>query len=939
TTTVEYGTVPIHADPSKAATAQYTYTFAGWDPEIVPATADATYTATYTQTVNSYTITWKDDDGTVIDTTTVEYGTVPIHADPSKAATAQYTYTFAGWDPEIVPATADATYTATWNMTLKRYTITWIIGDMVELEEYAYGATPSHADPVKEATAEFTYTFSGWTPEITTVTGDASYTANFTATKRSYTITWKDDDGTVINTTSVEYGTVPTHADPSKAATAQYTYTFAGWTPTVVAVTGEATYTATYTETVNKYMITFVDEDGTELQSSEVAYGATPEYTGETPTKAATAEFTYTFKGWTPEIAAVTGEATYTATYTATVNKYTIKFVNYDGIELQSSEVEYGAMPAYNGEAPTKPADAQYTYTFTGWTPEITAVTGDATYTATYASTLNEYTIKFVNEDGTELQSGEVEYGQTPVYNGETPTKEATAQYTYTFAGWTPEITEVTGETTYTATYSSTVNKYTIKFVNEDGTELQSSEVAYGATPAYTGETPTKAATAEFTYTFSGWTPEIASVTGDATYTATYTATVNTYTVIWKNEDGTVLETDENVPYGTVPTYDGATPVKPGDAQFSYIFDKWTPAVAEVTDDATYTATFTTATNTYTVTWNNYDGTELEKDENVAYGTVPEYNGETPTKPADAQYTYTFAGWTPEVAAVEGNTTYTATFTATVNEYTITFVNEDGSVLQSSKVAYGEMPEYNGVTPAKEATAQYTYTFDCWTPAIVSVTCDATYTATYTATVNKYTIKFVNYDGTVLQSSEIAYGDTPAYAGETPTKAPTVDHTYTFAGWDPEIAAVTGEATYTAIYNEAVRLYTIKFVNEDGTELQVIDVAYGDTPVYTGETPTKASDGLHRYIFKGWDPEIATVTGDATYTATYTEYLLGDVDLSGTVTAVDALLAMRHAMSIITLTGQQFINADIDGDGEVTANDAILIMRNLVRIIGKWTLQ
>ena len=939
TTTVEYGTVPTHADPSKAADAQYTYGFSGWTPTVVAVTGDATYTATYTQTVNSYTITWKDDDGTVIDTTTVEYGTVPIHADPSKAATAQYTYTFAGWDPEIVPATADATYTATWNMTLKRYTITWIIGDMVELEEYAYGATPSHADPVKEATAEFTYTFSGWTPEITTVTGDASYTANFTATKRSYTITWKDDDGTVINTTSVEYGTVPTHADPSKAATAQYTYTFAGWTPTVVAVTGEATYTATYTETVNKYMITFVDEDGTELQSSEVAYGATPEYTGETPTKAATAEFTYTFKGWTPEIAAVTGEATYTATYTATVNKYTIKFVNYDGIELQSSEVEYGAMPAYNGEAPTKPADAQYTYTFTGWTPEITAVTGDATYTATYASTLNEYTIKFVNEDGTELQSGEVEYGQTPVYNGETPTKEATAQYTYTFAGWTPEITEVTGETTYTATYSSTVNKYTIKFVNEDGTELQSSEVAYGATPAYTGETPTKAATAEFTYTFSGWTPEIASVTGDATYTATYTATVNTYTVIWKNEDGTVLETDENVPYGTVPTYDGATPVKPGDAQFSYIFDKWTPAVAEVTDDATYTATFTTATNTYTVTWNNYDGTELEKDENVAYGTVPEYNGETPTKPADAQYTYTFAGWTPEVAAVEGNTTYTATFTATVNEYTITFVNEDGSVLQSSKVAYGEMPEYNGVTPAKEATAQYTYTFDCWTPAIVSVTCDATYTATYTATVNKYTIKFVNYDGTVLQSSEIAYGDTPAYAGETPTKAPTVDHTYTFAGWDPEIAAVTGEATYTAIYNEAVRLYTIKFVNEDGTELQVIDVAYGDTPVYTGETPTKASDGLHRYIFKGWDPEIATVTGDATYTATYTEYLLGDVDLSGTVTAVDALLAMRHAMSIITLTGQQFINADIDGDGEVTANDAILIMRNLVRIIGKWTLQ
>ena len=107
------------------------------------------------------------------------------------------------------------------------------------------------------------------------------------------------------------------------------------------------------------------------------------------------------------------------------------------------------------------------------------------TYTAQFDSTVNEYTIKFVDEDGTELQSSEVEYGQTPAYTGEAPTKEATAQYTYTFAGWDPEIVEVTGEKTYTATYSSTVNEYTIKFVNEDGAELQSSEVEYGQTPAY----------------------------------------------------------------------------------------------------------------------------------------------------------------------------------------------------------------------------------------------------------------------------------------------------------------------------------------------------------------------------------------------------------------------------------------------------------------------
>ena len=425
---------------------------------------------------------------------------------------------------------------------------------------------------------------------------------------------------------------------------------------------------------------------------------------------------------------------------------YHIRFLNDDGTVLQESDIESGATPVYEGATPVKDATAQYTYTFTGWDKPIVAASEDIDYTAVFESTLRSYTVTWVNGDGTTLVEESYKYGATPIYKGSEPTRPATAQYEYTFKGWTPEVVAVSKDAAYTAVFEQTLRSYTVTWVNWDGTELDKETYNYGTTPIYKGSEPTRPATAENTFTFSGWSPAIAAVTGDITYKAQFNSTGQTYTVTWKMDDGSVLAT-ETYAYGDLPNY--TDPVKPATAQYEYTFKGWTPEVAAVSGDATYTAVFEETLRSYTVTWVNWDGTELDK-ETYNYGTTPIYKGSEPTRPATAQYEYTFKGWTPEVVAVSKDATYTAVFEQTLRSYTITFVV--GPVNYPVTVEYGtpmnalmaglwaEAQAEYGFTQDIEGNYQYSdginiYTFTGWDKEIPeTVTGEAEYTATYTTT-------------------------------------------------------------------------------------------------------------------------------------------------------------------------------------------------------------
>ncbi|MCR5457857.1 MAG: hypothetical protein K6F14_07255 [Clostridiales bacterium] len=627
------------------------------------------------------------------------------------------------------------------------------------------------------------------------------------------------------------------------------------------------------------YTITWINANGEELEVDEnVPYGTVPTYDGEEPTMEHNPQYTYFFAGWDKEISEVTGYVTYTAIYDSIVNEYTVTWVNYDGSELQVDEnVEYGTSPYYNGLAPERESDKQYRYSFSGWDKEIDIVEGDVTYTATYDSIVNEYKVRWLGEGDELLAVYDVPYGTSPTYTGPEPTKEGNKEFSYVFLGWTNGVTvwdgdidPITGDTIYSVVFESVVNEYTVTWIGDGGEELEVDEyVGYGTIPTYDGVTPEKSPTALYTYTFTGWDKDIDIVEGDVTYTATFKQKDREYTVTWQNPDGTTLKTD-SVAYGKVPAYTGDTPTQNATAQFTYIFAGWDETPSAVTKDVTYTATYDSTINKYTVTWTNFDGSVLEVDTEVVYGTTPTYDGLSPTKTATAQYTYSFAGWDKTPGAVEGDVTYTATYSSTVNKYTVTWKNADGSVLKTNAVEYGTTPTYDGTAPTKAATAQYTYTFDKWDKSVVSVTGDVTYTATFSSTVNKYTVTWKNADGTILETDIVEYGTTPTYDGSTPTKVATVQNTYTFKGWSPAITSLTGDITYFATYTATEVFYTVTWKNYDGTVLETdTGLRFGETPVFDGKLPAKASDETYDYVFAGWTPTLGTVKGSTVYTAKF----------------------------------------------------------------------
>lgn len=445
---------------------------------------------------------------------------------------------------------------------------------------------------------------------------------------------------------------------------------------------------------------------------------------------------------------------------------FKITWLNWDGSPVLDHDdkatvytMHYGDRIQYLGTYPSREENVDYTYNFTGWSPEITAetkVTGDATYMATYEAIQRKYTIIFLNENGTEIRRYFLTRDEIPVCE-DMPSK------TGYYLQWTPAIGAVTGDQEYRATFTpEKPTEFVITFKNYDGTELQSGMVGVGQTPACAE--PTKLATSEYTYVFDGWNPAIEPVSQEMTYTAKFKEQAKEYAIRFFDENGVQKGVTQNLAYGVAPAIPNYT--KPATAEYTYT-TTWEPQVAAVTKEQDYTAVVTPTKNKYTVTINAV-GCAVNGAGSYEYGT------QVTLSLGDALAGYSNPAWedgstADKTITVTGDVTFVAIASNGDMKINLTNGGEDVTLSESTNVAFINIIAGEGIATSQlfgaehivmsdKGKAYFTYSFGNakafnWYAFAVPFKCDAKKVRSangstlYDAGTDDYDI--VEYDGDI----------------------------------------------------------------------------------------------------------------------------------------------------------------------------------------------
>lgn len=583
----------------------------------------------------------------------------------------------------------------------------------------SYDATQGSKMTLSVASTTTGYKFVGWydsSDKLLSSSTSYSYNVFNTKTVRAkfekltYTVTFKDHDGTILDTKTVAHGDTPTApANPTRTG-----YTFTGWSPTVGAVTGATTYTAQYSK--NSYTVSASaspNAGGTvSVNPSSVEHGSTANIT-------ATPATGYEFKGWSiasgdgtfgnANNASTTFAPTSNSTLTATFAKktYTVEFVDYNGNQIGDAQtVEHGVTP-------TAPANPTRTgYTFTGWSPTVGAVTADTTYTAQY--TINKHTITVTEADGitgtvklnnTTTTSGTYDYGTSVSVVITPPTNYKIKNITGDITSG--ECASYSGNITVNKDYSFTVT-YAMSGSCTPQIDNSNMNLKIGETQTRTA-TPNSFCTNGSGFTYSSNNPSVATVNqssglvtaltpGEATITATCKthSNTNSYKVVVATPTITISDISMNL--GQIPTI---SPTVTNANDYSVTYSESSSAISiDTNGKITATAPVANATVTATLTVGTWSTTKTFK-----------VTVNTPT--------ITIANKTG--LAVNGTYTVSSSVSDVNTEYTVTYSANNTKLSISGNQITGLYPGTHTVTATLKVgswTTTETFTVEVTTPSV-----------------------------------------------------------------------------------------------------------------------------------------------------------------------------------------------------------------------------
>ena len=374
-------------------------------------------------TAPTYAVTLNTNGGTINNGNVTEY-TYGVGATLPTDVT-RTGYTFKGWyyNENLTgsPVTAigdtetgNKEYWAKWE--INQYTVTVKPengeADITITQDYGTPIT-APADPIREG-----YTFIGWDRDIPKTMPAENITVTAQWEINQYTITFDTNGGSEIAPITQDYGTEITAPDnPTRKG-----YTFKGWDKEIPETMPAENITVKAQWEINRYTITFDTAGGSEIAPITQDYGTNITAPAD-PTRKG-----YTFKGWDKEIPETMPAENITVKAQWEINRYTITFDTAGGSEIAPITQDYGT----NITAPADPT--RKGYTFKGWDKEIPETMPAENITVKAQWEINQYTIAFVTNGGSEIAPITQDYG-TEITAPDNPTREG-----YTFIGWDKAI-------------------------------------------------------------------------------------------------------------------------------------------------------------------------------------------------------------------------------------------------------------------------------------------------------------------------------------------------------------------------------------------------------------------------------------------------------------------------------------------------------------------